>query len=112
MAGPELNKRKRPLARACSSNAAALSVSARVVPSNAADLRPRDTDIGKFAIIKPRKLAHALIIAPPRPDQPDETRNQHGGVPCICCGPTQGRAQPYIVPGPKPWHGSCCAAAR
>src|SRR3954468_10716602 len=65
---------------------AVASGGACVVPGNSPDLRPRNADIGKLAIIEASEFTHALIVAPPRPDEPDQTGNQHGGHPFFCCG--------------------------
>ena len=46
------------------------SAVAGIRPSYRRDLRARDADVGKFAIVEACQFAHALIVAPPRPDQP------------------------------------------
>src|SRR5205823_1640035 len=56
------------------------SAVAGVVPGNRSNFRPGNADVGKLAIIEAGEFAHALIVAPPRPDEPDKTRNQHGGI--------------------------------
>src|SRR3954469_8379569 len=57
---------------------------ARVIPRHAADLRTRDTDVGKFTVVQACEFPHALMITPPRPKHSDKTRDEHGAFPFLC----------------------------
>src|ERR1043165_281161 len=75
---------------------------AGVFPRHAADFRSRDADVGEFTVTEARELAHTLIVAPPRPNKADKTRDEHGAFLSICVAgkPTTpidiGGTRPYL----------------
>lgn len=55
-----------------------------VFPRHPWNIRAADADVGKLSVIEAGKLAQALVVVAPLPQEPDELSQKHFRNPLIC----------------------------